>query len=162
VTLTSRNEPSQELEALLIGHWLTDMANFSAFVFQNLPDLNWAGFYLVMGSQLQLGPFVGKPACTEIRFDRGVCGAAYTQRKSLIVPNVQEYPGHIACDAASKSELVVPLMNAAGECIGVFDLDSPRLDRFKESDRLQIESWVRILLAKIPSRQLTAATWNFN
>lgn len=143
-----------ELEDYLTGHWLTDLANFSAFVFHSLPDLNWAGFYLFDGAKLKLGPFVGKPACTEIRVGRGVCGSAFAKREALLVPDVNEFPGHIACDSASRSELVLPLRDA-----GVLDLDSPSLNRFGESDREGLALWLAALERKIPAPVWERRPW---
>lgn len=137
-----------ELEALLTGFWLTDLSNFSAFLFQEMPDLNWVGFYLNDGTKLRLGPFQGKPACTEIPFTKGVCGASFTQGQSLIVSDVHEFPGHIACDAASRSELVIPLF-LEESCVGVLDIDSPRISRFSEADREGMEKAVAILMRKL-------------
>ena len=136
-----------ELEAYLTGYWLTDLANFAAFTFHNVPGLNWAGFYLFDGEKLRLGPFVGRPACTEIRPGRGVCGTAFQKREALLVPDVDAFPGHIVCDNASRSELVVPMI-MDGECIGVLDLDAPVLSRFSEADRDGLSLWVGALLAK--------------
>ena len=99
------------------------MANIAALLFEELPDVNWAGFYLLKGQDLVLGPFQGKPACTRIGPGKGVCGAAVTTRETVVVENVNEFPGHIACDARSKSEIVVPLISA-GQLLGVLDVDS--------------------------------------
>jgi GAF domain-containing protein len=143
-----------EIQAHLTGHWLTDCANFSAFVFERVPGLNWAGFYLNDGKKLILGPFVGKPACTEIAYTRGVCGAAFTKRDAILVKDVHEFPGHIACDAASRSELVLPLM-VGGECLGVFDMDAPTADHFTEEDKRGVDLWLSALVGKVPS-----ASWN--
>jgi L-methionine (R)-S-oxide reductase len=151
-------ERQVELEAYLTGHWLTDLSNFSAFVFHTLPNLNWAGFYLFDGEKLRLGPFVGKPACTEIRLGRGVCGSAFVEKKALIVPDVQAFPGHIACDSASRSELVLPLL-AGEECYGVFDLDSPTLARFQEGDRIGVEGWLRALYERLPREIHRSRPW---
>jgi GAF domain-containing protein len=151
-------QKEQEISALLTGFWLTDLANFAAFAFQEVGDLNWAGFYLADSDRLRLGPFCGKPACTEIRFDRGVCGASYTKKESILVPNVHEFPGHIACDSASNSELVIPLVKD-NRCFGVFDLDSPTFDRFTEQDRIGLEGWTRLLLEKIPSEVWLRSPW---
>lgn len=149
--MRTHDEESAELEAYLTGRWLTDFANFSAFVFDRLPNLNWAGFYLDDGASLRLGPFVGKPACTEIRYDRGVCGAAFSRREALLVPDVHHFPGHIACDSASRSEMVLPLL-FRGEAWGVFDLDSPLLSRFTEEDRARLERWLSKLVNRIGPR----------
>lgn len=146
------------LKAYLAGSWLTDFANFSAFVFHGLPDLNWAGFYLFDGHKLRLGPFVGKPACTEILPGRGVCGIAFTRREALIVPDVEEFPGHIACDSASRSELVLPIL-VNGECYGVFDLDSPSLGRFSEKDCARLNLWLEALVAGLPEQIWKNKPW---
>jgi len=137
------------LVALLAGEHdlIANAANLSALVFQSLPDLNWAGWYFLRGDELVLGPFQGKPACVRIGMGRGVCGAAAQQRASLLVPDVHAFPGHIACDAASRSELVVPAVRSDGTLLGVFDLDSPRLARFSPQDQEGIEAAVRALIA---------------
>ncbi len=140
-------ELTGQLRALLAGErdWLANLANTSALIFQSLPELNWAGFYLWRGGELVVGPFQGKPACVRIASGRGVCGGAVAQRRSLVVPDVHAFPGHIACDAASRSELVVPLMR--GEAVlGVLDLDSPRPGRFDEEDRVGCEGMMAALL----------------
>lgn len=148
-----------ELEAYFTGHWLTDFSNFSAFVFHALSDLNWAGFYLFDGTKLRLGPFVGKPACMEIRVGHGVCGTAFAQRKALIVADVDQFPGHIACDSASRSELVLPFL-VSGECLGVFDMDSPSLARFREEDRQGVTLWLNALADRLPEKARLAKPWN--
>jgi L-methionine (R)-S-oxide reductase len=137
-------------KSLLTGHWITDLANTSAFIFHELPDLNWAGFYLYdKGSDmLRLGPFQGKPACTEIALNRGVCGHAASSRKTVIVPDVQQFPGHIACDSDSRSEIVIPLIRD-GELLGVLDVDSPTLNRFTSHDQSVLEELVAELLSAI-------------
>ena len=140
-------ELTGQLRALLTGErdWVANLANAAALVFGTLPDLNWAGFYLWRGGELVLGPFQGKPACVRIALGRGVCGGAVAERRSLVVADVHAFPGHIACDALSRSELVVPLMR--GERIfGVLDLDSPRPGRFDEEDRAGGEALVAVLL----------------
>ncbi|HEY8278832.1 MAG TPA: GAF domain-containing protein [Bdellovibrionota bacterium] len=147
-----------ELEAYLVGNWLTDFANFSSFVFHSVPRLNWAGFYLFDGTCLRLGPFVGKPACTEIRPGRGVCGTAFSSKEPQLVPDVEKFAGHITCDTASRSELVLPLM-AGSECVGVFDMDSPDLDRFRESDRDGMDLWLKSLCSRLTSDGLAAKPW---
>lgn len=138
----------QELESYLSGYWLTDLANFSAFLFEKIPDINWVGFYLSDGKKLRLGPFCGKPACMEIFFGKGVCGQAYSQAKSLIVDDVDHFPGHIRCDVNSKSELVIPLI-ISNEIVGVLDLDSPKVARFNHDDQVFLEKAVQILVQKI-------------
>ncbi len=128
--------------------FIANAANFSAFIYAMLPDLNWAGFYLLRGNDLLLGPFQGKPACVRIAVwpqPRGVCGAAAHENKTQLVANVHDFPGHIACDAASNAEIVVPL-RSAGKVFGVFDIDSPSLARFDEADRVGIEALVQLFL----------------
>jgi len=124
---------------------IANMANCSALLFQSLPDLNWAGFYRTIGSDLVLGPFQGRPACVRIGLGRGVCGAAAANKKTVLVPDVHEFPGHIACDAASKSEVVIPLIDR-GRVIAVLDLDSPILNRFDQADADGLETLVAVLL----------------
>jgi GAF domain-containing protein len=142
------DELASELSSLLAGErdLVANAANFAALVFHSLPDLNWAGFYFVRDSELVLGPFQGKPACMRIAFGRGVCGVAAAKRVTTIVPNVHEFPGHIACDMESKSEIVIPLMKD-GRFIGVLDLDSPMLARFDDADATALETLLKILLA---------------
>lgn len=131
----------QQVRALLSGERdrIANAANFSSLVFHALPDLNWAGFYFHDGEELVVGPFQGRPACVRIALGRGVCGTAALTRASQLVADVHAFPGHIACDAASRSELVVPLLTADGELLGVFDLDSPLPGRFDEDDRIGVE-----------------------
>lgn len=135
-----------QTEALISGvpHRIANLANVSALIFDTLEDLNWAGFYLLEGETLVLGPFQGKPACIEIPVSRGVCGAAVREDRAQLVPDVHAFQGHIACDSASRSELVVPLRKN-GAVIGVLDLDSPSLARFSEADRDGMERLARIL-----------------
>lgn len=113
---------------------IANMANLAALLWQALPDLNWAGFYRRMGEELVLGPFQGKPACIRIPWGKGVCGTAAAEKKPQLVPDVHAFPGHIACDAASRSELVIPLFAPDGEVLGVLDLDSPVPGRFTRED----------------------------
>ncbi len=122
--------------ALLTGETdaVANMANLSALVWQALPDLNWAGFYRRMGAELVLGPFQGKPACVRIGWGKGVCGTAARTGAPQLVPDVHAFPGHIPCDGASRSELVIPLFAPDGEVAGVLDLDSPLLGRFDRQD----------------------------
>ncbi len=157
-SLRDYREHTAELEAYLTGHWLTDMANFSAYIYHAVPHLNWAGFYLFDGAKLRLGPFVGKPACTEIKVGHGVCGTAFAQRKALVVADVDAFPGHIACDSASRSELVLPFL-VDGECLGVFDIDSPKLARFHEDDRQGITHWLDALAGRFPEKARQAKPW---
>lgn len=118
---------------------LANSANFVALLFDTMPDINWLGIYVMRDEELVLGPFQGKPACVRIRIGQGVCGTAALEKKSLIVPDVHAFEGHIVCDPASKSEIVVPLI-AEGRLLGVLDIDSPQLSRFNESDQIGLES----------------------
>ena len=120
-------------------------ANLSALVFHALPDLNWVGFYFWDGKELVVGPFQGLPACVRIALGKGVCGTAAATRQTQLVPDVEAFPGHIPCDSASRSELVVPLYHGE-QLVGVFDLDSPELSRFDETDRAGLEAIARIFL----------------
>ena len=140
-------ELAAQMRALLDGEHdrIANAANFSALVWQAVPDINWAGFYFHDGAELVLGPFQGKPACVRIALQRGVCGAAATTRQTQVVPDVHAFPGHIACDAASRSEIVVPLVRD-GELIGVWDVDSPIVGRFDEVDRQGMQALCAIFL----------------
>jgi GAF domain-containing protein len=124
---------------------LANTANMAALLYQALPDLNWAGFYFLRAGELVLGPFQGKVACVRIAVGRGVCGTAARQQKTIVVPDVHEFPGHIACDAASRSEIVVPLVHN-GRLLGVLDVDSPRVARFDPADAAGLEAAVELLL----------------
>jgi GAF domain-containing protein len=137
-----------QLAALVEGErdFIANAANCAALLFQWLPDINWAGFYLLKGSDLVLGPFQGKPACVRIGPGRGVCGAAASRRQTVIVPDVHDFPGHIACDFASRSEIVVPLI-AGDRLIGVLDIDSPQTSRFDEADAAGLQLLAAALLA---------------
>ena len=136
-----------QLSALLVGErdGLANTANMSALIFETLPDLNWAGFYFLQGRELVLGPFQGKVACVRIALGFGVCGTAALRRETVIVPDVHAFPGHIACDAASRSEIVVPLVQN-GRLLGVLDLDSPQLARFDHDDSAGLIAAVDLLL----------------
>jgi len=139
----------KELAALLEGErdFIANAANCAALLYHSLPELNWAGFYFLKGADLVLGPFQGKPACVRIGPGRGICGAAAAVKQTLIVPNVHEFRGHIACDTASKSEIVVPLLRD-GHLLGVLDLDSPVVGRFDQTDASSLELIVATLIAK--------------
>jgi L-methionine (R)-S-oxide reductase len=126
----------KQLEALLINRPLSDMANTSAFLYENIPDLNWVGFYLLEGNSLFLGPFQGRVACTEIPLLKGVCGKAAREKKTIVVADVHQFDGHIACDSRSNSEVVIPLIKN-NELIGVLDIDSPSLNRFQNPDEIK-------------------------
>ncbi|MBE5778915.1 MAG: GAF domain-containing protein [Clostridiales bacterium] len=136
----------QELAALMenVPEPLPNMANLSALIYQHMDRLNWAGFYINTGSELLLGPFQGKPACIRIPYERGVCGAAAKENRTQLVPDVHLFPGHIACDGASNSELVVPV-RAGGRIVAVLDLDSPEKERFDQGDAEGMEEVARIL-----------------
>lgn len=126
---------------------IANAANLAALIYHGLPELNWAGFYLLReGGELVLGPFQGKPACIRIPLGRGVCGTAAERRESVLVPDVHAFPGHIACDAASRSELVVPLVRD-GKVLGVLDLDSPLPNRFDAEDQAGIEALAALWVA---------------
>ena len=130
-----------ELRALLAGETdpMANAANMAALIFQRVPRLNWAGFYFLKDGVLVVGPFQGLPACTRIPLGRGVCGTAAQRQETIVVPDVHAFEGHIACDSASQSEIVVPLV-VAGRLIGVLDVDSPELDRFSGEERAVLES----------------------
>lgn len=134
----------RQLSALLSGYPVADLSNASALLWQALPELNWAGFYLREGDVLILGPFQGKPACIRIPLGRGVCGTAAAEDRCVLVPDVHQFPGHIACDCASNSELVIPLRKN-GAVVGVLDLDSPQFNRFSEEDQVGLERFAGIL-----------------
>jgi L-methionine (R)-S-oxide reductase len=140
---------ARDLAALLQGERdpIANAANCSALLYQALPELNWLGFYFLRGDTLVLGPFQGKPACVRIAMGRGVCGTAAATRSTQRIDDVHAFPGHIACDSASNSELVVPLIAADGRLIGVLDIDSPRHGRFKAGDQRGIEALAAIWLA---------------
>jgi L-methionine (R)-S-oxide reductase len=139
---------ARQLAALLDGETdpVANAANMAALIYHGLPDLNWAGFYFARGGELTLGPFQGKPACVRIPWGEGVCGAAASQATSIVVPDVHEFPGHIACDPNSAAELVVPLIED-GRVTGVLDLDSPVRGRFDDDDRAGCEALVAVFLA---------------
>lgn len=141
-------ELASQIEALLAGErdLIANAANTSALLFQMMPELNWAGFYMMREGELVLGPFQGKPACVRIPVGKGVCGAAVARGSSVLVEDVHAFPGHIACDSASRSELVVPLIGRDG-VIGVIDLDSPSPARFDAADQAGIERIAAIWLA---------------
>lgn len=128
---------------------IANMANCAALIFNYVPRLNWAGFYLLKEDQLVLGPFQGQPACVRIPIGKGVCGTAAKKRTTLRVPNVTAFDGHIACDANSKSEIVVPLLTDDGSLIGVLDVDSPELDRFDLDDEVGLKAIAAIIAQKI-------------
>ena len=136
-----------------VPYTVTNLANISALIYEELSDLNWAGFYLMRDGKLILGPFQGKLACTQIPIGKGVCGTAVAENKTMLVENVHEFPGHIACDSASNSEIVIPVRHD-GEVIGVLDIDSPLVGRFSEEDKAGLEKLVSVLEAHIHSNDL--------
>ena len=154
--LTSENHAKSKLYASLVVQLLSllkgehdfvaNAANFSALLFNSLPNVNWAGFYFLKGEELVLGPFQGNPACVRIPLGTGVCGVAAQQLETIIVPNVHEFPGHIACDVASNSEIVVPLFDGE-RLLGVLDLDSPTIGRFDDQDAEGLNELVTVFVA---------------
>jgi GAF domain-containing protein len=144
---TLYDDLASQITGLLAGEndGIANLANAAAAIYHTLPDLNWAGFYLARGSELVLGPFQGRPACVRIPIGTGVCGTAAERRQSVLVPDVHEFPGHIACDSASRSELVVPLIRD-DTLIGVLDLDSPALARFDARDQAGCEALVAVIV----------------
>lgn len=145
-----------QLAAIFAGERdaLANTSNMSALLFEALPALNWAGFYLVRDGELVLGPFQGKAACVRIALGRGVCGTAAQRRQTVVVRDVHAFPGHIACDSASRSEIVVPLIEDE-RVLGVLDLDSPQLARFDEVDAVNLEAAVDLLLRSSEFGRLT-------
>jgi GAF domain-containing protein len=137
-----------QLLSLLNGEhdFIANAANFSSLLFNSLPNVNWAGFYFLRGEELVLGPFQGNPACVRIPLGTGVCGVAAQRCETIIVPNVHEFPGHIACDVASNSEIVVPLFDGE-RLLGVFDLDSPAIGRFDDQDAEGLNELVTVFVA---------------
>jgi len=144
------DELAARLDHLLAGESdvVANISNTAALIYHGLPALNWAGFYLLRGETLVLGPIQGKPACVRIAIGKGVCGTAVARRATLVVPDVHTFPGHIACDAASQSEIVVPLIRR-GTVLGVLDLDSPRPARFDGKDQAGCEALMAVLLRRI-------------
>lgn len=154
INAKNKDEFYKELNSYLTGlieadkDWLAGLANASALLYMLMPDINWAGFYLYKGGELVLGPFQGKPACVRIALGRGVCGTAAKTREIQVVEDVDKFPGHIACDAASKSEIVLPIIKD-GNLLGVLDIDSPIKARFDEEDAKGLKAFVDILIENI-------------
>lgn len=144
--MTDYQRLNQQLAALIHGvpHKIANLANAAALLYHTLDGLNWAGFYLMENGVLVLGPFQGKTACIEIPVGRGVCGTAVAEDRTQLVHDVHQFPGHIACDCASNSEIVIPI-HAEGQVVGVLDIDSPVIGRFAEADQAGLEEFVRIL-----------------
>jgi L-methionine (R)-S-oxide reductase len=138
---------AKQLRSLLQGEqdFIANAANLSSLIYHSLSDLNWAGFYLLKNNELVLGPFQGKPACVRIAIGSGVCGTAAQQRETIMVDNVHDFPGHIACDSASNSEIVVPIVSD-GQLIGVLDLDSPLFARFDDDDAAGLNALVEVFV----------------
>lgn len=138
---------SKQLDALLTGesNLIANLSNASALLNQFFDRINWIGFYLIEDGELVLGPFQGLPACVRIQLGKGVCGTSVVNKESIIVPDVHAFPGHIVCDAASRSEIVIPIIKE-GLVLGVLDIDSPELDRFTETDRVGLEKVVKVLV----------------
>lgn len=144
--MTDYNLLAEQIKSLAEDepYYIPVLSNASAILYDAMDDLNWAGFYLMNKGSLLLGPFQGKVACIRIALGKGVCGTAAENDETLVVPNVHEFPGHIACDSASNSEIVVPI-HKDGEVVGVLDIDSPNLNRFSEEDKLGLEKFVKAL-----------------
>lgn len=148
--MTDYRTMHEQLSALIQGvpHRIANLANAAALLYHTMDGLNWAGFYLMKSGVLVLGPFQGKPACIEIPVGRGVCGTAVEENRTQLVDDVHQFPGHIACDSASNSEIVIPI-HAGRQVIGVLDLDSPYVGRFTEEDSAGLEEFVRILETEV-------------
>jgi GAF domain-containing protein len=144
--MTDYNLLAEQIKSLAEDepYYIPVLSNASAILYDAMDDLNWAGFYLMNKGSLLLGPFQGKVACIRIALGKGVCGTAAGNDETLVVPNVHEFPGHIACDSASNSEIVVPI-HKDGEVVGVLDIDSPNLNRFSEEDKLGLQKFVKAL-----------------
>ncbi|WHZ31429.1 GAF domain-containing protein [Desemzia incerta] len=144
---------NNQLRALIDGepNLIANLSNASALLYETLPQINWSGFYLFeeVSKELVLGPFQGKVACVRIQPGKGVCGTAFEQKKSIVVEDVNQFPGHIACDAASQSEIVVPLETKNGELIGVLDIDAPITSRFDEIDQKYLEEFAAVLMSAV-------------
>ena len=144
--ITDYSALAAQAEGLIegVGYPIANLSNLSALIFQSMDALNWAGFYLMEDGKLVLGPFQGRVACIEIPLGRGVCGTAAAADKTQLVPDVHAFPGHIACDGASNSEIVIPL-HRGGEVVGVLDIDSPLLSRFSEADKAGLEALAAVI-----------------
>lgn len=153
--MTDYRELNAMLKSIIEGvpHKVANLANASALLYEKLDRLNWAGFYLVENGKLVLNAFQGKVACIEIDIGRGVCGSAVAERRTLVVPDVHKFSGHIACDGASNSEIVVPLFKG-DEIFGVLDIDSPIFDRFDENDKVGLEEFALILAGELQKMNL--------
>ena len=148
--MTDYRELNSALRSIIsdMPHLVANLANASALIYERLENLNWAGFYLLEGNKLVLNAFQGKVACIEIPVGRGVCGGAVAERRTLVVPDVHKFPGHIACDGASNSEIVIPLFKGE-EIFGVLDIDSPIINRFDDDDKMGLEEFASILSCEL-------------
>ncbi len=144
-------EITSDLEALLDikDHPITTLANAAAYLFRNIERINWLGFYIYDGSNLYLGPFGGKPACTSIEIGKGVCGTAAAKRETIVVEDVEKFPGHIVCDPDSRSEIVLPIVLASGKLYGVLDIDSAELARFGDEEKIRLQKIAEVISAKL-------------
>lgn len=133
---------------------ISDLSNVSSLLFNSLDDVSWVGFYIYSNGKLLLGPFMGKPACTEIEIGKGVCGTAFAKKETIIVKNVHDFIGHIACDSASNSEIVVPIF-ANEKVVGVLDLDSTSIGRFTETDKMELEEIAKVISESFFKEQFT-------
>lgn len=147
---TNYDELNSQLKSIILDvpYTMTNLANASALLFEKIPNINWAGFYTIKDNKLVLGPFQGKIACTIIPIGKGVCGTAAATDNTQVVPDVHKFPGHIACDSASKSEIVIPI-HRNGKVFGVMDIDSPMLNRFTEDDKIGLEDFASTLEASL-------------
>ena len=152
-------ELDAQLKSLLCDEqdFIANSANTSSLIFHTLPDLNWAGFYIHKHGQLVIGPFQGKPACVRIEMGTGVCGKAALEKRTIIVEDVHQFPGHIACDAASRSEIVVPILHK-GSLVAVLDVDSPKIARFDADDKAGLETLIKTFVALTDCSALAAVT----
>ena len=150
MTAVNYRELVSQAKALIedVPHLTANLANIASLIYHTLPEINWAGFYLSQGDMLVLGPFQGRPACVEIPYGKGVCGTAAGEDRTLLVPDVHRFAGHIACDSASESEIVVPV-HVRGELYGVLDIDSPFKNRFSEADRAGLELFAKVLEGRL-------------
>ncbi len=154
---TKKSDIIAELKSLLGDekNFIANCANVAAYFYHNLPEVNWAGFYFFDGNELVLGPFSGKPACIRLAIGKGVCGTAALKRETVIVPDVHKFPGHIACDEDSNSEIVLPIIRQS-QLLGVFDIDSPVFNRFNDADEVLFKSALDILIAQSDWEIITA------
>lgn len=148
--MTNYSLLTKQIDALTcdVPYGISNLANAAALLWETIPDINWVGFYLLENDMLILGPFQGKAACVEVPVGKGVCGTAVAEDKTQVVANVHLFPGHIACDCASNSEIVIPLRKN-GKVMGVLDIDSPLFNRFTDEDRIGLENFVQLLQSRV-------------